>query len=97
MKLKEVSQDGALVGYMIECPGCTLGHLFRVAGDGQKWSFNGNMESPTFTPSIIHRWEFGEDHNLHVCHLILTDGQIQFCSDCTHELKGQTVALPDWN
>ena len=24
------------------------------------------------------------------------DGQIEFCSDSTHALSGQTVPLPDW-
>ena len=32
----------------------------------------------------------------HVCHVFITDGQIQFLSDCTHELAGQTVPMPDW-
>lgn len=31
-----------------------------------------------------------------VCHSFVTDGRIQFLSDCTHELAGQTVDLPDW-
>lgn len=31
-----------------------------------------------------------------VCHSFVTDGRIQFLDDCTHELKGQTVDLPDW-
>lgn len=31
-----------------------------------------------------------------VCHSFVTDGQIQFLSDCTHELAGKTVPLPDW-
>jgi hypothetical protein len=30
-----------------------------------------------------------------VCHSFVTDGRIQFLSDCTHELAGQTVDLPD--
>lgn len=30
-----------------------------------------------------------------VCHLFLTDGQLQFLSDCTHALAGQTVPLPE--
>lgn len=30
-----------------------------------------------------------------ICHSFVTDGQIQFLSDCTHALAGQTVALPD--
>lgn len=31
-----------------------------------------------------------------VCHSFVTNGQIQFLGDCTHELAGQTVDLPDW-
>jgi hypothetical protein len=30
------------------------------------------------------------------CHSFVTDGRIQFLSDCTHALAGQTVELPDW-
>ena len=30
-----------------------------------------------------------------VCHSFITDGKIQFLSDCTHHLRGQTVELPD--
>jgi hypothetical protein len=32
----------------------------------------------------------------YVCHSFVRDGQIQFLSDCTHHLAGQTVAIPDW-
>lgn len=28
-----------------------------------------------------------------VCHSFVRDGRIQFLSDCTHELRGQTVEL----
>lgn len=31
-----------------------------------------------------------------VCHSFVTEGQIQFLSDCTHALAGQTVPLPVW-
>lgn len=31
-----------------------------------------------------------------VCHSFITDGRIQFLGDCTHELAGQTVDLPEW-
>jgi hypothetical protein len=31
-----------------------------------------------------------------VCHSFVRDGQIEFLADCTHELAGRTVALPDW-
>lgn len=32
-----------------------------------------------------------------VCHSWVRDGRIEFLSDCTHALAGQTVDLPDWN
>lgn len=31
-----------------------------------------------------------------LCHYFLTDGKISYCQDCPHELRGQTVDLPDW-
>lgn len=30
------------------------------------------------------------------CHSFVTDGRIQFLSDCSHPLAGQTVDLPPW-
>lgn len=30
-----------------------------------------------------------------VCHTFITDGRVQYLSDCTHHLAGQTVDLPD--
>lgn len=30
------------------------------------------------------------------CHSFVTAGRIQFLTDCTHELAGQTVDLPDF-
>lgn len=30
------------------------------------------------------------------CHSYVTDGRIQFLGDCTHQLAGQTVELPDY-
>lgn len=31
-----------------------------------------------------------------VCHSFVTDGRIRFLGDCTHDLAGQTVDLPEW-
>lgn len=31
-----------------------------------------------------------------ICHSFVTDGKIQFLSDCTHALVGQTVDLPEY-
>ncbi len=29
------------------------------------------------------------------CHTFITDGRIQYLSDCTHQLAGQTIELPE--
>jgi len=31
----------------------------------------------------------------HICHSFVTDGRIQFLSDCTHDKAGQTLELED--
>jgi len=36
-----------------------------------------------------------EGHDI-VCHSFVVDGQMQFLSDCTHALAGQTVPIPPW-
>lgn len=84
------------------CPGCNNGHEINIVhpnSSGAKWSFNGNMERPTFTPSINLKWgKFAGQKDTEcggVCHYFITDGRIQFCGDCTHALAGQTVDLPD--
>lgn len=30
------------------------------------------------------------------CHSFITDGKIQFLDDCSHELRGKTVDIPEW-
>jgi hypothetical protein len=31
-----------------------------------------------------------------VCHSFVVDGRMQFLSDCTHVMAGQTVDIPVW-
>lgn len=75
-----------------ECPGC--GQLHAIPVEGPKaWGFNGSLERPTFTPSLLVRWEQGPEHTQHVCHSFVREGQIEFLGDCTHALAGKTVPL----
>jgi hypothetical protein len=76
------------------CPGCGYGHSFRVTGDATRpqWTWNGSLDKPTFTPSLLVNKDYPESR----CHSFVTDGRIQFLSDCHHKLAGQTVELPDW-
>lgn len=53
MKIRTVQQP-AQFQYMIFCPGCRCGHGLRVGqSDGPNWSFNGEMERPSFQPSLL--------------------------------------------
>lgn len=57
------------------------------------WTWNGSTEAPTLRPSVLSRYN-GADHNW-CCHSWITDGQVQFLSDCTHELANTTQPLLD--
>ena len=79
--------------YVFHCPGCEYGHPFEVdAPDGAGWNWNGSLDRPTFTPSLLVN--HGSESQ---CHSFVTDGKIQFLGDCRHKLAGQTVDLPDWD
>lgn len=86
-------------GQCFFCPGCRSTHCLNSHPNGPKWVYNGDMEEPTFSPSVLVtlRWSENDDTMTdEVCHSFVTDGNIQFLNDCTHDLKGQTVALPPW-
>ncbi len=122
MKAKKVANsEGELIGYRIYCLGCEENHIIYtepVAGR-YVWGFNGDVEKPTFTPSLLIRsghyvpehnkdscWctynkeqeEKGEEPSgfeCGICHTFITDGKIQYLTDCTHKLAGQTIDLPE--
>lgn len=94
--------------FTFKCPGCKTEHIFFVNSphwkkDSQGWTFNGDLVKPTFSPSLLNTWGRYADPNYKevegfenqsgICHLFVTNGQIQFCSDSTHELAGQTVEM----
>lgn len=70
--------------YYFHCPGCDQPHALNST-----WSFNDNVYSPTFWPSVLSHGPGGT-----ICHSFVKEGYIQFLSDCTHSLNDQTVPLP---
>lgn len=86
-------------GYVaFRCPGCERKHVIQVGeGRAPRWSFDGNFDRPTFSPSILVTYpgpDAGQDGAPPaVCHSFVTDGQVRFLNDCTHALAGQTVPL----
>ncbi len=99
------------LGYSFWCAGCEGHHMFHTqphkggryrngkweAADGPVWKFNGDLEKPTFSPSLLvyeGRYEDGTIGHPR-CHSFVRDGQIQFLGDCGHKLAGQTIDLLD--
>ncbi len=93
--------NGKLCGWAVKCPGCKNHHEFLVVGVHPRlWIFDGNRDLPTFHPSMNCRCGPMPEGTkragkIDVCHSIVTAGRIQFLGDCTHELRGQTVDLPE--
>jgi len=107
MQMKNVAAivetpTGQLVAF--RCPGCKQDHHAQVklknAAQGPLWSWNGSLERPTFSPSILVTYnglDAGKDNAPQaVCHSFVTDGKIQFLGDSTHKLAGQTVELEEF-
>ena len=98
VKIKLLSEASGY--YAFECPGCGYAHGYytrphknHAGNDGPVWQFNGNLEHPTFTPSLL----VNAHNQASRCHLFLTDGKLHFCSDSHHKLAGQVVECPDWD
>lgn len=72
------------------CPGCRIIHAIGYT----QHKFNGNVENPTFEPSVLVIG--GGEHGKVYCHSYVRDGRIQFLGDCRHELVNQTVDLPEF-
>lgn len=92
------------LGFM--CPGCKHRHFIydsetELSHGEPVWQFNGDFDKPTIRASVlVYGWGFNSStgkHDIMVdrCHSFITDGMIQFLSDCQHPLAGQTVELPD--
>jgi hypothetical protein len=58
MKVKGVNnKDGERIGYSFKCPGCKDRHVIHTGPDTAHpiWGFNGDVNKPTFTPSLLTR------------------------------------------
>lgn len=91
--------------YEFKCPGCGHLHCFYTKESNyvHAWEFNGNMDNPTFTPSLLNRNgkyadpNFIDTGNISTqCHLHVTNGKIQYCQDCTHSYNGKIIDMVDF-
>lgn len=77
---------------MFWCPGCDTVHSLDTT-----WQITGDDNSPTISPSVLVTTDapFMPELN-EICHSFIREGKIEFLSDCTHKMVGQTVELPEW-
>lgn len=75
--------------YLYWCEGCSYEHAFALKSEGGNHDFNGDLNVPTISPSLLERYSG------HVCHSFIKAGVIKYENDCTHHLKGQTMQLKD--
>lgn len=89
-----LNEQGETVGYAVDCPGCGHWHVFnsrvRADGSGPRWQFSGDLDQPTFNPSML-TWSPGPNgERRNVCHSFVTGGFIDFLGDTTaHALRGR--------
>jgi len=90
-------------GHAIWCPGCGRMHVIP-----NRWGFDGNIEAPTFVPSVKIEYN-GQDAGVFdaavglafqrapakCCHFFLRAGVLEYCPDSTHKLAGQNIILPE--
>lgn len=83
------------------CPACDCKHAVSTGPCG--WQWNGDADKPTLSPSVLATTGRRVDRSFvpepgdppECCHSFVTDGRIQFLGDCTHQLAGQTLELPE--
>jgi len=98
-KFRETFSEDLGTYWLFKCPGCHCCHFVRFDEDGRKnhlgnslpvWKWNNDPEKPTVEPSLLVRGTV-------TCHSYIREGRIEFLHDCTHELAGQTVEIPEWD
>lgn len=92
LALTELGADRQPTGrtsYWLWCPACD--DAVRI---DSSWTFNGDTERPTFSPSLLTRRHYRDE--VQVCHSFVTDGVWHFLGDCTHAKAGQSVPMVDF-
>ncbi len=107
MKIKKVGDTNIL---RFRCPGCKQTHdvntTWNFNGDFEKPTLQPSVlvKAGHYCPGqegkdcwCTYEERLGEKPHFscYICHSFVTDGKIQFLSDCTHALAGQTVDLED--
>lgn len=79
------------------CPGCNSPHAIRFINapppppkEPVIWCYDGNPITPTIAPSLR---VFAIDGKESACHVVITNGILNYQADCKHALAGKSVAM----
>ena len=82
------------------CPACETSHSVIIQKgqgvSGQVWEWNGSSEEPTLTQPVIITVDDSSGVGSSVCRSTITEGLIKFAPECTHQMSGQLVPLPEF-
>lgn len=92
MKLRKV-ETPECEGYAFICRPCKSEHVFytRTGNPNTEWEFNGDMDLPTFNPSLKNT------RPGMCCHLNLVNGILVYHSDCTHMSKDTSMPMENYS
>ena len=88
-KFRKVPESETVFQMHFMCPGCKSIHCIN-----NTWKFNDDYNRPTVFPSVLVTYPPNSTIRYR-CHSYIKEGKIEFLNDCTHELKGKTVELPE--
>ena len=101
-QLRTVDDQGVIyTALAFCCPACATErhgsgfHMLPVNSPHHppSWDWDGNLEAPTLSPSILTNGSWKGDTT--TCHSYLKAGVFEFLGDCTHDFANQHVPLPD--
>lgn len=87
-------KDARLAYY---CSACEEEHdvnILREAGMNDEhpcWTFTGTLENPTLSPPVVIKENYNDKTT--ICHHHITNGQIIYADDCTHNWAGDTIDM----
>lgn len=88
-------ESPGILGYSHWCSACKHCHTFYIQCNNHTWTFDGNVNSPTFSPSMLEYYTQKNGERKTLCHYILTSEVMNYCGDSPHELSGKSVPLED--
>jgi len=93
MKIQHLPSDEEIKYVVYECDNdCEHRIHGAIPVYGDHWQYNHNPDSPTLSPSILHRDPHSQATR---CHHFLRDGKIECLADSDSKYAGTTVELKE--